>query len=451
MSYSLNLSILYRTQRIINHQKNLVMKEEISQTICPLPWLHIGANTKGEGYICCFAEENRYLKDNKGKPLSLKNFKNVHEYFNSKSYKQIRKQMLNNKKPPECSYCFYLERYQAQSARQQFLNKYQDIQELIKNTNFDGSIDNPKISFLDVELGNNCNLKCRMCSPVNSYLIGKDWELINKSFKNNKAEKILKNKWFSSSYFFTFLKKILPSLKVFRMTGGEPMLIKEHLKILEMIIEEGHSGHIWLKYNSNQTVIPKNILNLWKYFEKVDFNCSVEAFGELNDYIRYPSQWKNQEQNIYFLDDFAHKNKNINIFIHSTLQAYNIMRVPELLHNLRSAKFKSLYRFPYFIWTKTPEWLSPSIYPRFFRDKAANQILKSLDTHQSFFLNYSQDSSHKAWTQKRIKNLKAFCKMIQNKPYSKKLLAEFVKNTKSYDALRNQSVIKILPELKPFF
>ena len=432
------------------------MKEKKLQTVCPLPWLHIGADSSGSGYVCCFAEDEHCLKDDNDKPLFWKNFKNIHEYYNSKSYKQIRQQMLNNKKPPQCSYCFSQENYGVKSPRKQFLDKYQDdILELINATNTDGSIDTPKISFLDMELGNKCNLKCRMCSPVNSYLIGKDWELMNKSFKNTKAEKILKDKWYASSQFFSLLKAVLPSLKVLRMTGGEPMLIKEHPRILEMIIEEGHSNHIWLKYNSNQTIIPQNILNLWKHFQKVDFNCSIEAYGELNDYIRYPSKWKNQEKNIYLLDEFSYKNKNVNIFIHSTLQAYNVMRVPELLNYLRTEKFKSVFRFPYFIWNKVPEWLSPSIYPQSFRNMIADRILKVLNENKKFFLNYNKERHkekfHKNWSHKRIKHLRGFCEMIKNGSDQEKFFEQFIKETKAYDLLRNQSVTEVLPELTRFF
>ena len=433
------------------------MKKYIKKykTICPLPWLHIGANTAGAGYICCLAEEKNYLKDNKKNPVLWKNFNNIHEYYNIKTYKKIRLQMLNNQRPLQCSYCFDQEDHGIKSIRRQYIDKYRnEMHKLIGMTNKDGTLNNPKIYFLDMEIGNKCNLKCRMCSPTHSYSLGKDWELMDKSFKNDRFERIYKDKWFASPKFFHLLKEVLPSLRVFRMTGGEPMIIKEHEKILEMIIKEGHSNHIWLKYNSNQTVIPKRITELWKYFQKVDVNCSIEGYGELNEYIRYPSKWKNQEKNLYFLDKFSYENKNISIFIHSTIQAYNITRIPELLNYLCKANFKSIFRFPYFIWNITPEWLSPCIYPKSFRIKIANSILRKIDEHEVFFSNYNKEEHkgqfHREWTNKRIKHLRAFCEMIKNKSGQEIFFKEFVKQTKLYDKLRNQSIIKVLPELKHF-
>ncbi|MCZ0932205.1 MAG: twitch domain-containing radical SAM protein [Oligoflexia bacterium] len=434
------------------------MIEKKYKTICPLPWLHIGANSNGSGNICCYAGdgEKYYLKDNTGKLLLWKNFKNIQEYYNSENYKQIRQEMLNDQRPVKCAYCFDQEDHGVQSIRKQFLRKYRDdMSELIANTNADGSIDNPQISFLDMEMGNKCNLKCRMCSPIHSYALGKDWELMDRSFKNDEFEKIYKDKWYASPQFFSLLREVLPSLKVLRMTGGEPMLIKEHEQILEMIIEAGHSDHIWLKYNSNQTVIPQKILNLWKYFQQVDFNCSIEAYGKLNDYIRYPSKWKNQEKNMHILDEFSYENKSVSIFIHSTLQAYNITRVPEFLNYLCSTKFKSIFRFPYFIWNKIPEWLSPCIYPQSFRNRIADRILNSLDKHEDFFFSYNKEAHkekfHKDWTYKRINHLRGFCEMIRNESEQERFFKKFIQETKKYDKLRNQSVTKVLPELKQFF
>lgn len=432
------------------------MEKKQTETICPLLWLHMGANSDGSGNVCCYAKDEHYLKDHQGELLLWKNFNSIHEYYNSESYKEIRRQMLNGKRPSQCAYCFSQEDYGVKSVRKQYMGKYQNyIYDLLENTNADGSIDNPRIYLLKMDLGNKCNLKCRMCSPVNSYAIGKDWELMDKSFKNDRAEKILKDKWYASPKFFSLIKEALPSVEILHIAGGEPMLVKEHSRILEMIIEEGHASHIWLRYNSNQTVIPRKILNLWKHFQKVDFNCSVEGYGELNDYIRYPSKWKNQEKNIYLLDEFSYKNKSVSIFIHSTLQAYNVMKIPELLNYLRLAKFKSVFRLPYFIWNTTPAWLSPSIYPKSFRNAIADRILKSLDEHEDFFLNYNKERHkekfHKDWSHKRIKHLRGFCEMIRNESGKEKFFEKFIQEAKKYDSLRNQSITKVLPELARFF
>ena len=358
--------------------------------------------------------------------------------------------MLNGERPSHCVHCFNQEDHGVKSVRMQYIDNYQsDIEEMIESTNKDGSIDNPKVTYIDMSIGNKCNLKCRMCSPGVSYIIGKDWQKMGRVYDEANARRILEDKWYASSNTFHLLKEALPYIRIIFTAGGEPMLIKEHLKILEMIIEEGHAHHILLRYNSNQTVIPKEIVELWKHFQKVVFNCSIEAYGSANDYIRYPSKWENLEKNIYFLDNLSYEYKHIEVYIHTTLQAYNIVKIPELLNYLRCADFKSITRFPFFIWVKEPEWLSPSLFPKKMRYKITDRILESLNEQEDFFLNYNK--LHSDWSRERIKILKEFCEMIKKDNSQEKHFDHFIKETKAHDSLRKQSVLDVFPELKEYF
>ena len=422
--------------------------DEKLKTFCPLPWNHLSADSSGSGRICCDGFE--MLKTNQGQAAFWKESKSLRSYFNSEDYKKIRLEMLNGERPSHCVHCFNQEDHGVRSMRRQFIDKYQsDIQKIINNTNEDGSINNPEIVYIDMALGNKCNLKCRMCSPWSSYIIGKDWQKMGQSYNEAGAKGILEDKWYALSNTFQMIKEALPHVQTIFTTGGEPMLIRDHFKILEMIIEEGHAGHILLRYNSNQTFIPNKIVDLWKHFKTVAFNCSIEGHGELNDYIRYPSKWQSLEKNIYFLDNLSSEYKHIEIYIHTTLQAYNIFKIPELLSYLRCADFRSLHRFPFFIWVKKPEWLSPSLFPKEMRAEIADRILESLNEHEEFFLNYNGD--HQSWTLTRIQILKEFCEMIRNDSTQEKYLNQFIEETKKYDSLRTQSVLNVLPELKLYF
>ena len=418
------------------------------KTFCPLPWNHISANTSGCGRVCC--EGFELLKNDQGKNTLWKETNGLYSYFNSEDYKKIRRQMLNGERPKHCVHCFNQEDHGVKSVRMQYIDGYKsDIEEMTKNTNQDGSIDKPKITYVDMSIGNKCNLKCRMCSPGVSYIIGKDWQKMGIDYDEANCKRILEDKWYASSNTFRILKEALPHIRVIFTAGGEPMIIKEHLKMLEMIIEEGHAGHILLRYNSNQTLIPERIVSLWKYFEKIVFNCSVEASGFVNDYIRYPSKWENLEKNIYFLDKLSTEQTNLEVYIHTTLQAYNIAHIPALLKYLRNSDFKNIWRFPFFIWVKDPQWLTPSLLPKKIRYEMIDGVLESLDENERFFLSYNK--SHSGWSRERIKILKSFCEMIKNDDSHEKHLPEFIQKTKQLDKIRNQSVLDILPELKSYF
>ena len=213
--------------------------------------------------------------------------------------------------------------------------------------------------------------------------------------------------------YFNLIKESISSVRTIFFTGGEPTIIKEHFQILKMIIEENHANHITIRYNSNQTIISKELIDIWKKFEKIEFNCSVEGHGALNDYIRYPTRWKKLEKNIYYLDEIASgKEINLKIEIHTTFQAYNVPKIPDLLDYLRYANFKNVHRFPRFIWVESPKWLSPNIFPSNFKEKMALNILKKIDQHEEFFLAYNESHAH--WNYKRIGILRNFVKMMKS-------------------------------------
>ena len=420
---------------------------QMSKTFCVLPWMHLSTDPSGKGRLCCDGFE--HLKGDDKAPALWKKAENLQSYFNSTDYKRIRLQMLKGERPSHCFHCFNQEDHGMESMRMHHNRRYNSqILRFLEETNNDGSVHNPRIFYLDIPMGNACNLKCRMCSPWNSYAIARDWKKMGKDFDAKSARDIFKDAWYESPKAVNLIKEALPEVREIFLTGGEPMLLKGHRKLLEMIRESGHAEHITVRYNSNQTIIPNDIVHLWKSFESIQFNCSVEAYGTANNYIRYPSKWEKQLKNIHYLDELSFKNDNILIYIHTTLQAYNIASIPMLLDYLRYAEFKSLHRIPFFIWVKVPAWLCPAVLPADFKGKAVLKIQKRLEAYEDFFLNYNED--HTAWNRDRIKQLREFCHMIENEKRIESDFDLFIKETRQLDRLRNQSVEEYLPELASF-
>ena len=420
------------------------MKKRL-ETFCPYPWMHMNASNAGCGRLCSIG--TRAFED---RTMRWENVNGLHPYFNSEEYKKVRIQMLNGVQPNHCETCFVQEKLGGKSVRQCLNDEYRPyIDDFIRGTRTDGSIEHPKIFTIEISLGNKCNTMCRMCTPEISFPISKDWEKMGKEFDYDRAKKTFTNKWYASSGCFNLIKESLSTLKLIYFLGGEPMIIDEHIEILRMIIDAGYAGRITVRYNSNQKVIPKKVTELWKYFKGIEFHCSVEAQGILNDYIRYPSIWKDLEKNIYYLDEMAGKgHPPIKIIIASTFQAYNVPRIPEFLDYLKNAKFKNVYRFPLFFWVSYPRWLSPSVFPRDIKEKMADRILKKIDEHEIFFCTYNK--YHKLMNQGGISILRSLAQKMKNTCLPEEFHT-FIRETISYDRVRNQSITSVLPELAPFF
>ena len=72
------------------------------------------------------------------------------------------------------------------------------------------------------------------------------------------------------------------------------------------------AGGIKLKYNTNLTNIPPKMIEYWSKFKRVQLNCSIDAVGHRDRYIRYPSSWEKVEKNFDELSTFD----NVDIQIH---------------------------------------------------------------------------------------------------------------------------------------
>ena len=54
----------------------------------------------------------------------------------------------------------------------------------------------------------------------------------------------------------------------------------------------------------NGTELNEKLFVLGLKFKEVTFNFSIDAYGDKNDYIRYPSEWNTIAKNLKTLDGF---------------------------------------------------------------------------------------------------------------------------------------------------
>jgi hypothetical protein len=115
------------------------------------------------------------------------------------------------------------------------------------------------------------------------------------------------------------------------------MINPEFIKFIELICEQGNPSQISLEIYTNCSYIPspKLLENLTK-FEAVQLNLSIDAYGEVNDYVRYGSIWiGDSKQTVSNAVDhwleFGKENENISVIMSTTLSALNILEMPKLM------------------------------------------------------------------------------------------------------------------------
>ena len=301
----------------------------MSKTFCPLPWIHLATRPNGDVRVCCTAnasgagkqdEKTAGLVKKDGIAMNLRDH-TIEEVWNSEHMRRTRLQMLNGEVPSSCVKCFNEEAKGITSKRQWETEEWKqrlDFDKLIASTKEDGTAP-VSIPYFDLRLGNLCQLKCVMCSPHDSSSWIKEWKLQYPQYKN---EELVRDQGWNEEFDYTWYKKgsFIDSMKhqAFNIqelyfAGGEPLLIPEHYKILEFMVDEGYAQDCNLRYNSNGLELPDKLFDLWQHFKEVRFNFSIDAYGERNEYIRYPSKWKDIEKNLKRLDENTKDNTVINI------------------------------------------------------------------------------------------------------------------------------------------
>jgi len=244
--------------------------------------------------------------------------------------------MLEGNIPKSCEKCFEEESKNVVSKRMwetgTWIQDGIDVPELIKQTQDDGTVPE-KLVYLDLRLGHTCNLKCVMCSPHDSSRWVEDHKKIYPLFQTKELKeqmswesKSFNNKWHENPDFWKEMYSQIPNLKQVYFAGGEPLMIKEHKMFLEEIIRQGYADRILVRYNTNGLLISDDIIELWKQFKLVKVGFSVDALGDQNYYIRYPSEWATIESNLRRLDNTP---DNIHVSIATAIQILNIKHLPD--------------------------------------------------------------------------------------------------------------------------
>ena len=364
-----------------------------NKSFCAVPFVSIMVNTDTTVRYCCMVKGslNKLKKDDNKTFYTCKdNF--VQDAWNSKDMRDIRKSMIAGEKIEGCSVCYMQEENGRTSNRQHSIQEWRHrlgesaleskVQQAIDN---DGKLDDDVV-YLDLRLGNLCNLKCRMCNPWNSSQIFKEHldiaekdtgytDVWQKTFGKFPVNVMDDQQWFDHDIMWDQVISLIPNLKKVYMTGGEPTLIKNNFRFMKSCIEQGRKD-IVLFFNTNCTNINKNFLELISQFDTVNINASLDGVGVVNEYIRAPSDWLQISSNIEKLAQLP----NVHLGITPTVQIYNVFDIVNIIkwvEYLTKKYNKDI--FIDFLVNVHPHHLNVNILPDDMREEALNDIADYLD------------------------------------------------------------------------
>jgi thiol-disulfide isomerase/thioredoxin len=313
-------------------------------------------------------------------PLTDENFNDFH---NTPVALDDRQQMLQGQWPKtSCGYCRKIEESGGISDRMQQLHM-SDLVPVELETNPTAINVSPTI--VEVYFNNTCNLGCLYCRPTLSSSINDENRRHGTFSQNGVTLQALDGtfkdlvpsfwKWFDHGF---------STLKRFHVLGGEPLLQKEFDKLLDKIEEQGNPNCV-LNVVTNLMVDSSRLESYVNRFKKIlaakklkriDITCSIDCWGEQQEYVRWGLKLIPWEKNFNYLL----QQKWLYLNINQTITPLTIKTMPELLNRLRQWRQNRQVGHWFGTVAPTPSYMKSDIFGNTEFAQDAEIILKLMPT-----------------------------------------------------------------------
>ena len=412
-----------------------------SKTFCMHPFTGLATREDGAVKVCCRSAPIGNIRDN-----------TLEEIWNNDTIQLVRKQVLCGERPEVCKPCFDLEDQGVESLRQRHINGVipEARVNLYPNTEFK-TVMPFEFPTMEIKLNNLCNLKCRMCNPLdstnwtdwnkvvpfykkeNNFLVPTIEGLVDKPGKYIGAFDDTDNWWNS-------FEKLLPHFRRVEFAGGEPLMDPQHYKILDML--KPYGKNIEIKYATNGTTLGiskgRTIHDYWPHFRSVAVNVSLDGIHDVYNYIRGNGDFNTVEENIREIQRIPNVSRVVGAF---TAQAGNILQAAECIDyfiNKMNIVFYS-HRVSY------PNCLSAQVLPRGLKDIA----IKRLEEIKLRVPDFENVKKYPILKQITLQQIQDNINYMNSKDQSH-MLNDFIEFNLQLDKSRGQNLFDVMPELLEF-
>ena len=431
----------------------------LDKNFCSSPWFHVKLASDGTFLPCRWGNNQSAQRTQNIKFVSMS------DYYNSQEMKDLRSSLLNGEFNNHCQVCYYEESFGKLNGRLRQLNK-----SAIDANNFDLTArssphwDNFKFSFdnqglanlspvdLQLDLGNTCNSACIMCDPRSSSRLEKDYEKLNRIepniFKKSESYRSWSQDQSVVDKFVDELGKI-KNLRYLHFLGGETLFEQSFYQICDRLIDLGLAKDIIIGTTTNGTIFNDKIINYIKNFKQFHLGISIESVSALNDYIRYPSQIGNVISNIHKFLDLRNVYDSLYISLRITPNVFTIFELDKLFvfmleNNVIAESCNILY---------DPECLRIELLPDDLKQQVLQKLEDLIDYYQlekSHVVNIRRNDLIDQVIANNILDYYNVVKNFQVPANVEDLRVDLVKFIKSFESLRDNSILDYLPEYENF-
>jgi len=345
---------------------------------CVLPWISLEASPIGTVRPCCLADDE--IVDNNGNKFELATA-NFVDIQNSNYMRELRTEFLQGKSPETCRKCWNEEDAGRKSKRMHTLDR---LKHSLKDDQW--STDAKPLMFLDLKLGNICNLKCRICGSWSSSQFASEEISFTPrgNQKSSHAYQMLRaGAWpKENDHFWQQIDGVLDGIRYIEFTGGEPFMIDQHFDMLQGMVDRGIAGQVEIHYNTNGTLFPDRGTAIWQHFKTVEIAVSVDDIGTRFEYQRSNASWGTVKDNIDRFRAMREHMPNLQLQCCTTVNVFNVRYLDEVAlwialqdfdfvywNMMHDAWYFSISRLPSVAKEQIADYLSDCDIPEQFREE----------------------------------------------------------------------------------
>jgi sulfatase maturation enzyme AslB (radical SAM superfamily) len=237
--------------------------------------------------------------------------------------------MLANVLPDACALCAEQEAQGSQSMRQKSNAEYKIFEQYADKMLDYYNYPPAQPIELELQLTNLCNLKCLMCFETESSSIYSE----NKTLK---IHQINSKDYAVTSEEITQVKEwIKTQPRLINLRGGEPFIVPEIKRLLKWAIDSKLLANTQVHITTNGTRLDSEWLDILTAIPQLRVMVSIDAVGELNDYIRFGSKWETIEKNVQAISAIP----RVELVVHASIQNLNILSIGQLINWCRENNY----------------------------------------------------------------------------------------------------------------
>ena len=419
---------------------------------CNTPWYELHIYWDGSLGICCQEDHKLYSVEEAQYNIATTTIK---EWFNSAPVRRFRTGISGNTRISECRRCYAEEDFGGNSRRLKSNQKSVIFTRTVFDASFEqspgyqhfinsaangGATDTYPID-MHIDLGNFCNLACKMCNPRASSTIATQqvkWGI-------ESSRQYLGTDWTRNEQVWNSFKQQLldlPKLNNIHFMGGETLLTGRFEDLVDTMIEH-RRFNLCFSFVTNGTVFRPELLDKLKLFRRVGIEVSIEALDDHNAYQRQGTDTGIVLENIKRYQQWCN-GTSITVALRPAPSLLSIGYYTELLQYALDNQFIVKSNL-----CTEPRFLAAEILPESVKQQYRIKYLKFLEQLSAVDVAPDYNASDPNNHRRAIKEQAEMCLNILQTPTpsdSDEQLAELVRHCERWDGVYGYNARALYPE-----